>query len=436
MELISYLASNIFKQPALFLGIIAALGLILQKEKISNVIRGSLKTVFGVIILFQGVNMLSAAVKPLSIAFSSLYSIPEANYFNPDIAWEILADYGTEIALVLVFAFTINLLVARFTPIKHIYLTGHIFFWMAYLLVGVAVNLGLKSINLIVFATIWLSAYIIISPALMKPLVSKIVGSDSFTIGHSATIYCLYGNLLGKVVGDKNRSCEDIKIPKSLRFLRETTISASLIMFIIYLVIGLLMVSETASQLYGSSLNSIYTLAGAKYDLFSFALMASFTFGAGLTILLTGVRLMLAEIIPAFKGIAKRMIPNATLALDIPMIFPYRPNSLLIGFVVSMFASVLTIFVLASFNLLTYAVIPLVIACFFDVAPAAIFANEEGGIKAALIASFTGGVILVLLLIASLAVFKNTTAGFLQLYGGNGFSLWSLIAQFVSGIFL
>jgi hypothetical protein len=38
------------------------------------------------------------------------------------------------------------------------------------------------------------------------------------------------------------------------------------------------------------------------------------------------------------------------------------------------------------------------------------------------------------LIILSLAMFKTTTAGFLQLYGGNGFSLWSIIAQFFGSL--
>jgi PTS system ascorbate-specific IIC component len=434
MSVINYLASNIFKQPSLFLGLVAALGLILQGERPTNVLKGTFKTIFGVIILFIGVNMLGSAVTPLSSAFGTLYQIPAANAFDPSICWTLLGDYGSQIGIVLVLSFAVNLVVARFTPIKNIFLTGHIFFWMSYLFVGVAVSLGLTGTAIIVFATFWLSAYIIITPALIRPAVARITGSDTFTIGHTASMYCLLGTAIGKVVGNKEKSTEKLNIPKQFDFLRETTITTALIMFIIYFVVGLLIGSESATAIYGASAGSIYTIGGAQYDLFSFSLMAGLTFGAGLTILLTGVRLMLGEIIPAFKGISDKLIPNAIPALDIPMIFPYAPNALMIGFIVSMFTSILTIVIMASTGTLAYAVIPLVIACFFDIAPAAVFANHEGGVTAAVITSALGGVLMVGLIILSLAMFKTTTAGFLQLYGGNGFSLWSIIAQFFGSL--
>lgn len=59
---------------------------------------------------------------------------------------------------------------------------------------------------------------------------------------------------------------------------------------------------------FATSIGSINTIPGMQYDLFTFSLMACLTFGAGLTILLTGVRLMLGELIPVFKGISDKLI--------------------------------------------------------------------------------------------------------------------------------
>jgi len=435
MAFINYLTNNIFKQPSIFMGLIALVGLLLQKKSIGDTIKGTFKTIIGVIILFIGVNLIGTAATPLSAGFATLYELPQSNQFNPNTAWELLGTHGSTIGLVIIIAFIVNLVVARFTPIKNIFLTGHIFFWMSYIFVMAGVQSGLSGINLVVFASIFLSLYIIVLPWITRPFVRKITGSNDFTIGHTASLFIILGGLIGKVIGNKEKSTEDIKIPKSLEFFRDVTIATSLIMFIIYIVVGLVIGEAGRTTAFAPLLGTINTIPGMQFDLFSFSLMAGLTFGAGLTILLTGVRLMLSELIPAFKGISDKVIPNAIPALDVPMIFPYASNALLIGFVISMISSIATILILNATGSLMYAVIPLVTSCFYDIAPGAISANAEGGRTAAIVTSVLGGVILVFLVAFSLQIMFDSSAAFLQLYGGNDFSLWAIISGLIGKIF-
>lgn len=434
-DVIGYMTTNIFKQPSLFLGLVALIGLLVQRKSLGDVVKGTFKTIIGVIILFKGVNIIGAAVSPLSSAFSTLYKLPEANQFDPAGWLNFLGEYGTTIGIVLVSAFVINLIVARISPIKNIFLTGHILFWMSYICVAVGVEAGLTGWMLTVFATIFLSLYIILVPALLRPFVKKVTGSDAFTIGHTASVFCFIGAGIGKLVGNKEKSTEDIKLPKSLEFFRDTTIATSLILLVVYIVVGLVIGKAAHTEVFGGALGSINTIPGMQYDLFTFSLMAGLTFGAGLTILLTGVRLMLSEIIPAFKGISDKLIPNAIPALDIPMVFSFAPNALLIGFVVSMITSIGTIVLLAATGSLAYAVIPLVVACFFDVAPGAIFANATGGRRGAIVASAVSGILIVFFVAVSIPALFNTAAGFNQLFGGNDFSIWSTIGSWIGKIF-
>lgn len=149
-------------------------------------------------------------------------------------------------------------------------------------------------------------------------------------------------------------------------------------MFFIYLLLGLLIGSEVKLEVFGDQ------------DLFTYSLVEGMTFAAGLVVLLQGARMMLGEIVPAFKGIADKLAPGSVPALDIPMVFPYAPTALLIGFVVALAVHIVTIFILGSMNLLTVALVPLTIACYFDVAPGAIFANARGGRTAAILSSALG----------------------------------------------
>lgn len=434
MSVIDYLANNIFKQPSLFMGFIACIGLVLQKKDFSQVIKGTFKTIIGVIVLFIGVNLIGTAVAPLSAAFSTLYALPESNQFDGGRAWLLLGEYGSVIGMVMVIAFVINLVVAKFTPFKSVFLTGHIFFWMAYIFVLAGVEGGLSGLGLIVFATVFLSLYIVLVPWLSKPVVKSITGSDAFTIGHTASLYLLLGHFIGKIIGDPKHSTEDLKLPKQLNMFKDTVIATSLIMFLVYIITGLIIGKEGRMDVYAPAVSAINTIGGMHYDLFTFSLMSGLTFGAGLMILLTGVRLMLGELIPAFKGISDKLIPDAIPALDVPMLFSFGGNALMIGFVLSMVTSMATLLILARMGWLSYAVIPIVTACFYDVAPGAIAANAKGGRLAAVVTGVVGGIVLVVLTAGSLAVLFNTAAGFVQLYGGNDFSLWGVISGWIASL--
>jgi len=71
-----------------------------------------------------------------------------------------------------------------------------------------------------------------------------------------------------------------------------------------------------------------------------YAIMQGLTFGAAIGIIIYGVRMILAELVPAFQGIAQSLIPNAVPALDCPTVFPYAPNAVVIGFIFSVIGGI------------------------------------------------------------------------------------------------
>ncbi|HAT4124649.1 TPA: PTS ascorbate transporter subunit IIC [Clostridium perfringens] len=412
---------SFFRNPALFIGLVVAIGLILQRKPIDAILKGIFKGIIGMVILLKGVDIVVSSITPLANAFSGLFNT-QSNSTLGDFN-VFLGQYGSYVGLILLCGFVINIIIARYTRFKTIYLTGNILFWYPMLFLAVGIENNVSGLKLFIFTLIMYILVITIFPYILRKHVKYVTGNDSFTIGHTASIYCLLGSYIGKLVGQKDKNIENLNLPKSLSFFRDTNITAAIVMFIVYIIVGLFIGKESRTAIYGSE------------PLITYSLIQGITFAAGMIILLTGVRMILGEIIPSFKGIADKLAKGSIPALDIPMIFPYGPNALLIGFIIALITSIGTLFLLGASGVLTFALIPLVVACYFDVAPGAIFANARGGWPAAIITSALGGIILMVLAAISLNLVSGTVGNFIQTYGGNEFSIWVIIGDLVGKLF-
>jgi PTS system ascorbate-specific IIC component len=119
------------------------------------------------------------------------------------------------------------------------------------------------------------------------------------------------------------------------------------------------------------------------------------TFAAGVWVILVGVRMILGEIVPAFEGISQKIIPSAVPALDIPIVFPYAPTAVPIGFVASATAGVVALPLLGPLGLAL--IIPGMVPHFFVGGGAGVFGNATGGRRGAVAGAFTNGLIITFL---------------------------------------
>ena len=62
LSILHWIATNIVDKASILLGLVAMIGLLVQKKNFSDVVLGTLKTVVGFIILEQGTNILVAAI--------------------------------------------------------------------------------------------------------------------------------------------------------------------------------------------------------------------------------------------------------------------------------------------------------------------------------------------------------------------------------------
>jgi len=414
--------------PTFMLGLVALIGLLLLKKSFSEVVTGTIKTMAGTLILFTAVDVLNAVITPIAELFGMVYVFEGQGAVADWTAF--LGTFGVQIVLVMVFGFLVNLVLARITKWKYVFLTGHIMFWNAFMVVAALADGGkIKGVTLIVIGSLVQGFLSTLFPAIIAPFVFKLTGKKDFTIGHTTTTISVIGALLGKWFGDPSKSTEDLDLPEGWSFIKSMTVSTSLIMFLIYLVMGFIVGVPNAAVAY---------TGGVVWMWYLWIIMQAVLFGGGLVILLTGVRMMLGEIVPSFHGIARKVVPEAVPALDCPMIFPYGQNALMIGFPIAMIASLITlvIFGLAGYP---YLLLPLVVAAFFDVGPAAVLANATGGRRGVVIASIVGGILLIVFQALSLPFVMNTAAGFVNAFGGNDFSVIAIvvggITRLITGIF-
>lgn len=411
-----FIINSIFRNPPVLLGLIAALGLILQKKNVADIIKGALMAAFGMLILDAGVGMLVGSISPINSAFQSLAGTGAVEGLN-DVTFT--ASYGGDIGMAMFVGLGLHLLIARFTPIKVIFLTGHMLWWLPFIFVAAGVEGGLSGMPLIIFGAVLSALYWSIMPWLLRKYVFAVTGDESFTLGHPTGCLSLVSGFVASKLGNKNKSTEDLNLPKGLSFFREISITGGFVIFIMFVVVGFMIPSSVA----------------AGETAIMLAVKQGLNFGAGLIIMLQGVRMLINQIVPAFKGISEKLVPNAIPAFDCPIIFNYKPNAVLIGFITAMVTSTIMVLLCNYFNVFGVLLIPLVITSFFECGAAAVIGEGQGGLRGAIIGTVCASLLMVVLVGISAMLYSTTIQNWMLIFGGNDLSLFGIIGKFIASLF-
>lgn len=383
MSFLYFIVNDVLGQASILIALIAMVGLIALKKSVGQIITGTLKTLLGFLVLLAGANIIVGALNFLGEVFQKGFHMRGVVTDVGSIAGIAQQMLGRETALIMVLAFIINILIARFSRFKYIFLTGQASLWMATVCSVVGYMGGLRGTELILIGGIIAGLMSVGMPALAQPIVRKITGSDDIALGHFCTIGYLIQAGVAKVTGDVSKSTEDIELPESFSFLQDTYLSMMVVMIPIYLIPTIAAGPEVVAQ---------YS-HGVSYLIFAF--LQSVQFVVGVYVLLAGVRLLLAEIVPAFRGIALRIVPNAIPALDCPVLFPYAPNAVIVGFLSTTVGSILGMFIFPSVGLAM--ILPGMLTNFFAGGTAGVFANAVGGRRGAIIGGIFHGFLITLL---------------------------------------
>jgi len=384
MEMIIGFAKDFLASAEILVGLIVCLGLAVQKKSLSQVITGTAKTIIGILILFAGAGTIVGTLSYLSPliqnAFKAEGLVPATDVFVA----VAMSKYAGPTAYIIIGSLIVNVLIARFTPLKYIFLAGHHILYQAVLLTVVFAGYGVTGWPAIVYGSLFAGLTFSVLPAINQRYMNKITDGQPLAMGHfGATGYWLAG-FFGKFIGDPKDSTENIQVPKALQFIKETVIASTLVIILLFAVCTIF-----------ADPGFIKIELGVDKNPVVFIIIQGLTFGAGLTIVIQGVRMMVGEILPAFEGIATKIVPNAVPALDCPVVFPFAPNAVIIGFASATLAGVITTFVVRMLG--GMVVVPPVVQFFFMGGAAGVFGNATGGRKGAILGGALNGILFTIL---------------------------------------
>lgn len=414
--ILQFIGQQILNVPAYLIAIITAVGLIALRRNVGQVVGGALKAALGFLILGAGATVVTGSLDPLGNLILAVTGAQGVIPTNEVITAMAQDDFGAQSAYVLTLGFLVMLALARFTPLKYVFLTGHHMVFMATMLtVVLSVGFG-DSLSwlVVIIGAVLLGVVMVVMPAFAHPWTKKITGNDTIAIGHFGTLGYIAAGAAGQAAGRRSKSTEDIKFPQGLKFLRDSMVATALSMVLIYLVFaiwGLIALPlEEALAIFDAADAGAFIMAGVGLAL---------QFGVGVAIILYGVRTVLGELVPAFQGIAEKVVPGAKPALDIPIVFPFGPNAVLIGFLSSFAGGLIALAVLAVWLNPVFGlalILPGMVPHFFTGGGAGVYGNATGGRRGAVIGGFVNGVIITILPAILLQVlgqfgFANSTFG-------------------------
>ena len=126
---------NILSTPAILVGLMSLLGLALQRKPIEDIIKGTVKTIVGFLVLTAGSSFLqTGSLNAFGDLFNYAFSMQGVVPNNEAIVSLALKDFATDTAYIMCLGMIFNIVMARFSRMHYIFLTGHHTLYMACML--------------------------------------------------------------------------------------------------------------------------------------------------------------------------------------------------------------------------------------------------------------------------------------------------------------
>ncbi len=397
MSIWSWFATNILTQPAYFIGIIVFIGYLLLKKPFYTAFAGFIKATVGYLILSVGSGGLVSNFRPILVGLKDRFNLNAMvidPYFGQNAVTagieEVFGRTFSQVMLLLLIAFIFNLLLVKLnkiTKMRAVFTTGHVQMQQAstafWLILFCFPKLGDTPILLIM--GLILGLYWAVGSNLTVELTQELTDGGGFCVAHQQMFGIAFFSWLSKKwFGGKKQSkrLEDIKLPGFMSIFNENMVATSILMTIFFGTILIILGKDY--------LVSAKFMAEGK-DFTMYIINTCLNFAVYLAILQLGVRTFVTELTESFQGISNTFLPGAVPGIDCAATYGFgSPNAVTIGFLfgaLGQFLAIILLIVLKSPTVVIAGFVPV----FFDNATIAVFANNRGGVKAAMLFPFISG---------------------------------------------
>ena len=393
----TFFAQNILTVPAYFIGLMTLVGYVLLRKPWYESFAGFIKATVGFLILGVGSGGLVSNFRPILVGLKDRFQLSAMvidPYFGQNAVTAGLTDLGRSFSAVMVLlfvAFVLNIVLValrKWTKIRSIFTTGHVQMQQAAIAFWLVLYAfpSLQDSQYLIIMGLVLGVYWAVGSNLTVEYTQDLTEGAGFCVAHQQMFgIAIFSELSKKLFGGKNstsKRLEDLELPGFLSIFNENMVATAVLMTLFFGIILLVL-----GQPY---LIEAKFLAEGK-SFFFYILTTSLNFAVYLSILQLGVRTFVTELTNSFQGISTRLLPGAVPGIDCAAVYGFgSPNAVTIGFLfgaLGQFLAIMALIVFKSPVLVIAGFVPV----FFDNATIAVFANNKGGVKAAMLMPFIAG---------------------------------------------
>lgn len=410
MAVVNWFVNNILGLPEFFIGLLVLIGYVLLKKRWYESITGMLKAIVGYMLLNIGAGGLVSTFRPILAGLKDRFHLHAAvidPYFALSGVDHALKSIGVSVSwtmTAMLIGFIVNILLVMFrkwTKVRSLFITGHIMVqtstvitWLVFFAMPQYRNIWGALMVGILSGLYWG-----VGSNLTVGVTQDLTNQAGFAVGHQQMFAIWASSKIAPKLGNKEKNLGNLKLPGWLSMFEDSIVSTSVLMIIFF---GIIMTVLGKNMM--MKLDPAGFAGGISFPVY--VIHESLFFTVYLQVLMSGVRMFVAELTNSFQGISNKILPGAMPAVDVATTYPFAPNNaVLFGFIlgaIGQFVAILGLLVFHSPILVITGFVPV----FFDNAAVAIFADHFGGRRAAAILSFAAGLIEVLVGAFALMFFK------------------------------